>query len=574
MSSTTANAVLQKFREHRLAHFRLDGRRGLEIGAASHNPFGLNTRNVAPQDDFDHYAQETHRLFGLEPAPVDIWAYAWDIPVPDQSEDFIISSHVIEHLPDVITTFIEWNRVTRNSGQIFMIVPVKGALPEDEPRELTPLQHFIQDYDQKLNLETHPTEGVPGGRMGHYHTFTPESLIAVVDYMRVARLCDWKLVARENVDTKVGNGFTLVFEVAHEQSILNLAELDAEPVAQAPESLRSLNNKNGDRDASEILAQYGALQQEHDALRTTADGLSAKLDFSTVELARYEKDVVEFRTKISEYELAIAEILNSETYSIGAALWRMRAALAPLGSFRERVLKTLLSLRKKSRAFDPYSAWITQNEPSAAELKEQGAAALKFPYRPLISILTPVHNTPPELLRAAIESVLSQTYDHWELCIAIGKSDSDKLHGLLQDYAQRDKRIRIKLLENNLGISGNSNECLGMAEGEFIALLDHDDLLARPALFEVARLLNTDRTIDFIYSDRDLITEHGERRYDPFFKPDWSPEIMLCANYVTHFNVARKDLAVAIGGFDPSADGAQDWDFFLRLTERTSRVAH
>jgi len=126
MSSTSANAVLGKFREHGLAHFLLDGRRGLEIGAASHHSFALNTRNVAPHEDFDRYAQETQRLFGPGPAPVDIRAYAWDIPVPDQSEDFIISSHLVEHLPD-LTTFIKWNRVTRNSGQVFMIVPVKAV---------------------------------------------------------------------------------------------------------------------------------------------------------------------------------------------------------------------------------------------------------------------------------------------------------------------------------------------------------------------------------------------------------------------------------------------------------------
>jgi hypothetical protein len=201
------------FPEHGLAHRLLDGLCGLEIGAASHNPFGLNTRNVAPPDDFEFYARATRQQFGIGPAPVAIWAYGWDIPLPSFSEDFILSSHVVEHLPNVISTFVEWNRVVRDGGYIFMIVPLKGALPADGPRELTSVEHFIADYQQDLNLETHSTEDVPGGRMGHYHTFTPDSLLEIVEYMQAEGLCQWELVAREDVDTKVGNGFTLVFRV-------------------------------------------------------------------------------------------------------------------------------------------------------------------------------------------------------------------------------------------------------------------------------------------------------------------------------------------------------------------------
>jgi SAM-dependent methyltransferase len=137
------------------------------------------------------------------------------IPVPNQSEDFVLSSHVLEHLPNVITAFVEWDRIVRDGGYVFMIVPLKGALPQDAGRELTSLDHFVECYRQSWNLDTHPTDGVPGGRMGHYHTFTPDSLTDVVDWMRSKQLCDWELVAREDEDSKVGNGFTLVFRVRH-----------------------------------------------------------------------------------------------------------------------------------------------------------------------------------------------------------------------------------------------------------------------------------------------------------------------------------------------------------------------
>ncbi len=202
------------FPEHRLAHELLDGLHGLELGAAAYNPFGLQTRNVAAREGHEFYAEE-QRALGTEPARVDIWAAGDSIPVPDHSEDFIISSHVVEHLPNLVAAFLEWDRIVRDGGYVYMIVPLKGALPQDADRELTPLAHFIECYRRGWTLDTHPIDGVPGGRMGHYHTFSPDSMTDVVDWMRENGLCRWELVAREDVDSKVGNGFTLVFQVRH-----------------------------------------------------------------------------------------------------------------------------------------------------------------------------------------------------------------------------------------------------------------------------------------------------------------------------------------------------------------------
>ncbi|MEY4705461.1 MAG: hypothetical protein RL042_1666 [Nitrospirota bacterium] len=206
------------FQEHGLAHFLLDGLSGLEIGPAAHNPFGLKTRNVELIESRDFYASVQENIMGVTPPSVDIWASADSIPVPDQSEDFILSSHVIEHLPNVIAAFVEWDRIVKSGGYVFMIVPLPWALPADKDRELTPFEHFLGDYRQRLTIETHPVKGVPGGKMGHYHTFTADSLLQVVTWMGQCKLCDWELVAREDVDTKVGNGFTLAFKVRHERA--------------------------------------------------------------------------------------------------------------------------------------------------------------------------------------------------------------------------------------------------------------------------------------------------------------------------------------------------------------------
>lgn len=206
------------FQEHALAHSLLDGLSGLEIGPAAHNPFGLKTRNVELMESRDFYASIQENVMGVTPPNVDIWASADSIPVPDQSEDFILSSHVVEHLPNVIAAFIEWDRIVKNGGYAFMIVPLPWALPADKDRKLTSFEHFLSDYRQSLTIETHPVEGVPGGKMGHYHTFTADSLLQVVKWMGQYQLCDWELVAREDVDTKVGNGFTLAFKVRHERA--------------------------------------------------------------------------------------------------------------------------------------------------------------------------------------------------------------------------------------------------------------------------------------------------------------------------------------------------------------------
>jgi len=250
----------------------------------------------------------------------------------------------------------------------------------------------------------------------------------------------------------------------------------------------------------------------------------------------------------------------------------------------ERRLTTSLrnALKKATRDESPllqhsisdsrYADWILRNEPTEEDLLQERRIARRFTYRPLISIVTPVWNPPPEMLKQTIDSVLSQTYDNWELCVADGRSE-ETVRLVLQEFARRDKKIKVRFLSGNLGISGNSNAAIDDARGEFIALLDHDDILAPSALFEVVDCLNRNPELDFIYSDKDSMTADG-KRFNPFLKPDWSPDMMLSANYVTHLCVIRTSLVKETGGLRTETDGAQDWDLFLRVTERTNRIFH
>ena len=222
---------------------------------------------------------------------------------------------------------------------------------------------------------------------------------------------------------------------------------------------------------------------------------------------------------------------------------------------------------------DPYQTWIAANEPGPQELRAQRAESSHLDYRPLISVITPVYSPPAHILRATVESVQNQTYDNWQLCLVDGGSEGTAIRQLLAELAEREPRVVVKFLDHNLGIAGNSNQAAQLASGEFLALLDHDDLLAPNALFEVVRLLNTDPAADLIYFDEDKLTEDGTTRLEPFFKPGWSPEMLLSANYLMH-SVIRRRLFQELGGFAPNTDGAQDWDLMLRCTERTSAIAH
>jgi len=227
----------------------------------------------------------------------------------------------------------------------------------------------------------------------------------------------------------------------------------------------------------------------------------------------------------------------------------------------------------KLKVKDPYEFWILKNEPTKEKLEEYKKESLSFEYRPKISIITPVWNTDEKWLRAAIESVLNQVYDNWELCITDGGSTMPHVKKILKEYAKKDKRIKVKFLPENKGIAGNSNEALKLATGEFVVLLDHDDELALFALYEVVKVLNESRDIDFIYSDEDKIDEKGNY-VDPFFKPDFSIHLLRSMNYLIHVAVMRKELVEQVSGFNSEFDGAQDYDLFFRLLEKTNKVYH
>jgi GT2 family glycosyltransferase len=222
---------------------------------------------------------------------------------------------------------------------------------------------------------------------------------------------------------------------------------------------------------------------------------------------------------------------------------------------------------------EQYQLWLKSNQLTDRSLLEMQTEASQFSYKPKISIIMPVYNTDQRWLRAAIDSVMNQVYTNWELCVVDDASTRKEVRRVLAEYANKGSRIAVKYLDSNLGISATSNEALSMATGEFVGFLDHDDELGRDALYEVVNLLNENPDLDLIYSDEDKKELNG-KRVEPFFKPDWSPDLLLSMNYVCHFVIMRKSLIDKVGGFRLGFEGSQDYDLLLRIVELTNRIGH
>jgi GT2 family glycosyltransferase len=236
-----------------------------------------------------------------------------------------------------------------------------------------------------------------------------------------------------------------------------------------------------------------------------------------------------------------------------------------------REARTYVDIDHENGFVSDYQRWIHEFERPESQIIELKISA--FRVQPKISIVTPVYNTKPAELEAALDSVLRQSYPNWELCICDDGSSEPAIRQMLERYVALDARIKVHYATERGGISRASNLAWATATGDFIALLDHDDMLAPHALAYVCEAINQNPSSDLFYSDEDKIDERGTR-FDPFFKPDWSPDLILSENYVCHLLVVRRDLADKLGGFNSAFDGSQDYDLVLRASEEASRIYH
>ena len=229
----------------------------------------------------------------------------------------------------------------------------------------------------------------------------------------------------------------------------------------------------------------------------------------------------------------------------------------------------------------PYGPWYEEHRAKPEELERQRKQSLAWENFSggeksacVFSIAVPVFRTPAKFLCEMIESVRSQSFPFWELCLANADPEDREVAEILERYCREDRRIRVKNLKENKGISENTNAALAMARGEFVGLLDHDDLLAPDALYEMAARLEKDGGIDVFYTDEDKVTTDLSEHFQPHLKPDFNLDLLRSNNYICHFFVVRREIAERIGGFRPEFNGAQDYDFIFRCTEQAEKIVH
>lgn len=304
---------------------------------------------------------------------------------------------------------------------------------------------------------------------------------------------------------------------------------------------------------------------------------------------RMYEDVVEQRNRLQEMLAASKAEFEVVT---GSTAWKLTKPLRLLADVTKKILKKnrvtyrmlrgLRCLQEHGISYTYKRAKLRLHEQRVAraaahcsETDLQTQRKTVFPRDVKFSILVPLYNTPIRFLREMLSSVQAQTYADWELCLADG-SDGEhaEVESTVKAFAEKDARIRYRKLEHNLGISGNTNACLEMASGDYIALFDHDDLLHPSALFEVMKAI-CEQDADMVYTDENTFTKEPSDAYCPHYKPDFSPDLLRSYNYICHFTVFRKSLLERTGGgFRSAFDGSQDYDMILRLSEVAEHIVH
>lgn len=280
---------------------------------------------------------------------------------------------------------------------------------------------------------------------------------------------------------------------------------------------------------------------------------------------KYNEQLIEKRASVAYKRMQkIRDLMNMETVHVAMDFWKENG-------LRALILKSKHKIQGLDNDYD-YGEWYELTKPSKEELERQRNT--HFDYEPRLSIVIPVYKTPERYLQEMLDSIVSQTYSKWEVCIADGSPRGESRERLIKRYADRDTRFKYVILGENKGISGNTNAAMDMAQGDFLVLADHDDTLTPDALFECVKAMNEDPLYDVIYSDEDKLDMDGQALFDPHFKPDFNPDLLTSVNYICHLFVVNRNLVEAIGGFRQEFDGAQDYDFIFRCTEQARKVHH
>lgn len=526
-----------------------------------------------------------HEIYALDLAECDIPGYiqgdGTQLPFKDQVFDVVVSSDVYEHIPGPkrgeftrellrVTTLggfaalgapfysektvlaekilFEFIHKTLHVGQIQLKEHMENGLPSIEG-----LEQMLQEND--LAFTCFDSGRLDGWLMRlmveHYLMTTPDS-----QRLRTMLNRYYNMTLYES--DHGGEGYRKLFVIAKEKGAAAVLEKIGRHFSDYVEKNKEQGPVSGDLDQVRLLLDLEELStrrlfQEKDRI---IEQQAAQIEvFNRMRTTRVYRFIQFFNKLFFMPFVGISRFFLGKLQQI--ALVCKGARKHPLLSISSRI----------------YRRWVKKNSPTETELEELRQRGREFIYKPLVSIVVPVFNTDRQWLEKAVASVRDQVYENWELCFVNDGSTEPEVKETLDNCQKQDKRIRVKHLRRNRGIAGASNEALAMATGEFIAFMDSDDALHPLALYEVVKRLNVDQETDVIYTDEDKLTLEG-RRKKPVFKSDWDPDLFMTFNYINHLTVCRKRLVDEVGGFRPEFNWSQDYDLYLRITEKTTAIVH
>lgn len=452
---------------------------------------------------------------------------------------------------------------------------IRGFFPEDNPEKRT-LKVYVNQKEMPISIVC--TEGPEVRRRYlHYRMNVGQEITASLQLPEEA-VTDFK------VCSCLGTEETEVFHANRKQFEKLVHHLDSNLEMERFEENQF------------ILTGWSAAGEET-ACKVIVDGT----EVSTEVHWKYRKDVVDVIPELSSdakcgFEIYVPDKGGSKLTLKLSADGRENTYVAALDKIRhgengqdtanifqktlrywknyglKNTIKKVCQKLSGQRDYGNYEDFLKKYGVKEEELARQRQEV--FENGPCFSIAVPLYQTKEKYLREMIESVQAQTYTNWELCLADGSGREHSLQPVVGEYIAKDKRIKYCLLDSNEGIAGNTNEALKMADGDFVVLTDHDDLLSPEALYQCAKAVQKEPQTDVIYSDEDKVDMSGKKFFEPHFKSDYNIDLLCTMNYICHLFVVRKDVMERAGLFESCYDGAQDHDFILRCTEKAEHIVH
>ncbi len=542
----------------------------------------------------------------------------WLAEIEGQTFDVVLCADVLEHLKNPVALLASLKPFLHDESRVLASVP--NVAHASIRLELL-VGHF--DYESLGLLDE-----------THLHFYTRDGLIAMLmqaGYVCVDISYSIQDLADEAINhylDKMGlNASNLTRELLHApdavayQFIIEALPAKAELVQHVPQPLipkplvhsGAYYSEKEEKIAglslqADILEQnLDILEKENKRLKEQASLLKAQFKGEQEHNENRKKEILDWRLTTSSIDQALFDItdkLNFErekTGKLSAQALDLQKEVSLLSSDNHRLENVLSrvhskasyrvvrglknttrkitgrnkekqdeSLESQQNLAHNYDAWIAEyGEVTEKELDDYKSEIANWIDPPKIAILMPVYNPDKSCLVNAIESVLTQVYTNFELCIADDASSESYVHDVLKSYADKDSRIKVKFRDKNGHISVASNSALELVEADYVALMDHDDLLTPDALYWMVKTIYQYPDVQLIYSDEDKMDLQG-KRFAPYFKPDWNPELFLSHNFICHLGVYKTEKVRALGGFNSAFDGAQDYDLALRFVEQVS----